>query len=114
MSETVIIDARRLRELASQVSRLLPDRRDPHRFHEQKSEAVAQLRALAVGNCTAVAASARLRVFSTSHRPELPAHQRRAQRFLCAVHGPPSPRRSDCCGRWPGPRRAGERSTRGN
>jgi len=64
MSETVIIDARRLRELASQVSRLLPDRRDPHRFHEQKSEAVAQLRALAVGNCTAVAASARLRVFS--------------------------------------------------
>ncbi|GAC1480565.1 MAG: hypothetical protein NVS2B11_05490 [Acetobacteraceae bacterium] len=35
-----------LRELAQQVAHLLPDRRDPHRFHESKSEVVAALRRL--------------------------------------------------------------------
>jgi hypothetical protein len=37
----------RLRELARGVQLLLPDRRDPHLFHEQKSEIVADLRNLA-------------------------------------------------------------------
>lgn len=37
----------RLRELAVGVQRLLPDLRDPHLFHEKKSESVADLRALA-------------------------------------------------------------------
>jgi hypothetical protein len=33
--------------LASQVARLIPSHRDPHRFHEEKSEIVAALRQIA-------------------------------------------------------------------
>jgi hypothetical protein len=44
-----ILPSARLRELARGVQQLLPDRRDPHQFHEQKSELVADLRALARG-----------------------------------------------------------------
>jgi hypothetical protein len=43
------LPAARLRELARGVQLLLPDRRDPHLFHEQKSEIVADLRNLARG-----------------------------------------------------------------
>lgn len=39
--------ADRLRVLADQVRRLLPDRRDPERFHVTKSELAAELRQLA-------------------------------------------------------------------
>ena len=45
MRQCVSADA--LARLAQQVSRLCPDRRDPHRFHEDKSEIVAELRNLA-------------------------------------------------------------------
>ncbi len=37
----------RLNELAGQVARLSPDRRDPERYHIEKSEIVADLRRLA-------------------------------------------------------------------
>lgn len=37
----------RLRELAISVRRLSPDRRDPERYHEQKSSIEAELRRLA-------------------------------------------------------------------
>jgi hypothetical protein len=43
------LPAVRLRELARGVQQLLPDRRDPHLFHERKSEIVADLRDLARG-----------------------------------------------------------------
>ena len=33
--------------LAARVARLCPDHRDPHRFHEEKSEIEAELRRLA-------------------------------------------------------------------
>jgi hypothetical protein len=33
--------------LAARVARLAPSHRDPHRFHEDKSEVVAELRRLA-------------------------------------------------------------------
>lgn len=36
-----------LEHLARQVARLVPDRRDPERFHIEKSEVVAELRKLA-------------------------------------------------------------------
>jgi hypothetical protein len=36
-----------LHDLADQVQRLVPDRRDPERFHADKSELAATLRALA-------------------------------------------------------------------
>ncbi len=36
-----------LEALADRVSRLSPSHRDPHRFHEDKSEVVAELRRLA-------------------------------------------------------------------
>ncbi|UFN48912.1 hypothetical protein LPC08_23430 [Roseomonas sp. OT10] len=36
-----------LEALAERVSRLSPSHRDPHRFHEDKSEVVAELRRLA-------------------------------------------------------------------
>lgn len=43
-------------DLAHRVSRLGPDRRDPHRFHEEKSEIAHQLRELSRvlpwGGCT--------------------------------------------------------------
>ena len=38
-----------LQELAGQVQRLSPSHRDPERFHEDKSEIVAELRRLARG-----------------------------------------------------------------
>ena len=44
-----ILPAPRLRDLARGVQLLLPDRRDPHQFHEKKSEIVSDLRALARG-----------------------------------------------------------------
>jgi hypothetical protein len=44
-----ILPAARLRDLARGVQLLLPDRRDPHLFHERKSEIVADLKALARG-----------------------------------------------------------------
>ncbi|MEW9617442.1 hypothetical protein AB3G45_26900 [Shinella sp. S4-D37] len=42
-----------LMDLADRLARLAPSHRDPHRFHEEKSELVAELRRLAVGgsNC---------------------------------------------------------------
>ncbi|MFC6486939.1 hypothetical protein [Nitratireductor sp. GCM10026969] len=40
----------RLRQIADRLARLAPDHRDPHRFHEQKSELVAELRWLAADN----------------------------------------------------------------
>jgi hypothetical protein len=36
-----------LERLAHRVRRLTPDRRDPHRFHEEKSEIEHELRTLA-------------------------------------------------------------------
>jgi hypothetical protein len=48
MGNDGILPAARLRELARGVQ-LLPDRRDPHLFHERKSELVADLRDLARG-----------------------------------------------------------------
>lgn len=39
----------RLRDLAHEVQRLSPSHRDPERFHEDKSEIVAELRRLARG-----------------------------------------------------------------
>lgn len=39
--------ADRLRHLAQDVRRLVPDRRDPERYHEQKSQIEAELRKLA-------------------------------------------------------------------
>jgi hypothetical protein len=39
--------AERLIELAGAVQRLCPDHRDPHRFHEQKSEIAASPRHMA-------------------------------------------------------------------
>jgi hypothetical protein len=47
MNGDQVLPAARLRELARGVQLLLPDRRDPHLFHEQKSESVADLRDLA-------------------------------------------------------------------
>jgi hypothetical protein len=49
MNGDQVLPAARLRELARGVQLLLPDRRDPHLFHEQKSEIVADLRDLARG-----------------------------------------------------------------
>lgn len=39
--------ADKLEELARRVDRLIPRRRDPDAFHEEKSEIVAQLREVA-------------------------------------------------------------------
>jgi hypothetical protein len=36
-----------LRELSTRVGRLMPDRRDPERFHEERSELADELRRLA-------------------------------------------------------------------
>lgn len=36
-----------LRALAARLARLVPDRRDPHRFHEEKGDMVAELKRLA-------------------------------------------------------------------
>jgi hypothetical protein len=44
-----VLPSARLREHARGVQQLLPDRRDPHLFHERKSEIVADLRELARG-----------------------------------------------------------------
>jgi|HubBroStandDraft_3_1064219.scaffolds.fasta_scaffold738904_1 hypothetical protein len=49
MGSDSILPAARLRDLARGVQLLLPDRRDPHLFHERKSEIVADLRNLARG-----------------------------------------------------------------
>lgn len=38
-----------LNALADRLERLAPSHRDPHRFHEEKSELVAELRRLASG-----------------------------------------------------------------
>lgn len=40
-------EAAELRDLAAAVARLLPDRRDPERFHADKSEIAARLRRIA-------------------------------------------------------------------
>lgn len=48
-NDEAILPAARLRDLARGVQLLLPDRRDPHLFHEKKSEIVSDLRALARG-----------------------------------------------------------------
>jgi hypothetical protein len=47
--DTAVLPSARLRNLARGVQLLLPDRKDPHLFHEKKSEIVADLRALARG-----------------------------------------------------------------
>jgi hypothetical protein len=44
MPSDEIVPGPRLREIARDVQLLLPDRRDPHLFHERKSEIVADLR----------------------------------------------------------------------
>jgi hypothetical protein len=49
MENDAVLPAARLRELARGVQQQLPDRRDPHLFHEAKSEIVAELRDLARG-----------------------------------------------------------------
>jgi hypothetical protein len=49
MNGDQVLPAARLRELARGVQLLLPDRRDPHLFHEMKSSLVADLHALACG-----------------------------------------------------------------
>jgi len=49
MNGDQVLPAARLRELARGVQLLVPDRRDPHLFHEAKSEIVADLRDLARG-----------------------------------------------------------------
>lgn len=36
-----------LSDLSSRISRLCPDHRDPHRFHEEKSEIAYELKQLA-------------------------------------------------------------------
>ena len=41
------MDAARITDIADRLARLAPDHRDPHRFHEEKSELVAELRRLA-------------------------------------------------------------------
>ncbi len=42
--------AAKLQEIADRLSRLVPCHRDPHRFHELKSELVAALRELAAND----------------------------------------------------------------
>lgn len=42
--------AARLQDIADRLARLAPCHRDPHRFHEQKSELVAELRAIAAND----------------------------------------------------------------
>ncbi|MCJ7995890.1 hypothetical protein J5N58_08140 [Rhizobium cremeum] len=42
--------AARLRDIADRLARLAPSHRDPHQFHEEKSELVAELRALAAND----------------------------------------------------------------
>jgi hypothetical protein len=49
MNGDQVLPVARLRELARGVQLLLPDRRDPHKFHEAKSEIVSGLRDLARG-----------------------------------------------------------------
>ena len=49
MNGDQVLPAARLLELARGVQLLLPDRRDPHLFHERKSEIVSGLRSLAAG-----------------------------------------------------------------
>jgi hypothetical protein len=49
MENDSVLPAVRLRELARGVQLLLPDRRDPHLFHERKSQLVSDLRSLAAG-----------------------------------------------------------------
>jgi hypothetical protein len=49
MNGDEVLPSARLRELARGVQLLLPDRRDPHLFHERKSEIVSDLRDLARG-----------------------------------------------------------------
>jgi hypothetical protein len=45
--------AEQLRDLARRVDRLVPDRREPDRFHEDKSEIAGDLRRLARGDAPA-------------------------------------------------------------
>ncbi|WP_189343744.1 MULTISPECIES: hypothetical protein [unclassified Mesorhizobium] len=42
--------ADRLHEIADRLARLVPSHRDPHRFHEDKSELVDALRRLAAND----------------------------------------------------------------
>lgn len=42
--------AARLHEIADRLARLAPCHRDPHRYHEEKSELVAELRKLAAND----------------------------------------------------------------
>jgi ProQ/FINO family len=69
-----ILPSPRLRDLARGVQLLLPDRGDPHQFHEKKSEIVADLRALARG--------------LDGHRP-IEFHMEADQRWLVVVTVPP-------------------------
>lgn len=47
---TTTTAAARLHEIADRLARLAPCHRDPHRFHEQKSELVNELRELAAND----------------------------------------------------------------
>lgn len=42
-----MMDTARITDIAERLARLAPDHRDPHKFHEEKSELVADLRRLA-------------------------------------------------------------------
>ena len=43
----VVVDDYHLHDIADRLARLGPDHRDPHRYFEEKSELVAELRRLA-------------------------------------------------------------------
>lgn len=47
---TTTSTAAQLQDIADRLARLAPCHRDPHRFHEEKSELVAALRALAAND----------------------------------------------------------------
>lgn len=47
--EMAAMTAEQLRQLADRVRRLVPDHRNPHRFHEEKSDIEHELRQLARG-----------------------------------------------------------------
>lgn len=46
----IVIDDHHLNDIADRLVRLAPSHRDPHRFHEEKSELVGELRRLAAND----------------------------------------------------------------
>ncbi len=46
----IVIDDHHLHDIADRLARLAPSHRDPHRFHEEKSDLVGELRRLAAND----------------------------------------------------------------